>query len=99
MASRPVGDASRATGDPSRPTGLRTRAGLPAASLACLVGIVLVVNAHLYGWPGVAGGIALTAAGVALGVYCFRPPRTNTTRTNTNGAAAAGRPASGEQPE
>lgn len=94
MASRPIGDAARPAGDPARPAGFRTLAGLPAAALACLVGIVLVVNAHLYGWPGVAGGIALTAAGVALGVYCFRPPR-----TDTNGAAAAGRPASGEQPE
>ena len=76
---------------PRRAAGLRTLAGLPAAALASMVGVALVVNAHLFGWPGAAGGIALIAGGIALGVYCFRPRP-----TDTNPAAAAGRPDSGE---
>lgn len=52
--------------------GIRTVLGLPASALATMVGIVLVINAHVYGWPGVVGGLLLAAAGVALGVHCFR---------------------------
>ena len=84
MASRPLAARRRAAG-------LRTIAGLPAAALASMVGVVLIVNAHLFGWPGTAGGIALTAGGIALGVYSFRPPS-----SDTNREAAAGRPDSGE---
>ena len=77
---------------PRRTADLRTLAGLPVAAFASMVGAVLVVNAHLFGWPGAAGGIALTAGGIALGVYCFRPRP-----TDTNRAAAAGRPDPGER--
>lgn len=66
MAARPIGAR------PGRRAGIRTVLGLPAAALATMVGIVLVINAHVYGWPGVAAGILLAAAGVALGVHCFR---------------------------
>ncbi|MDE2944448.1 MAG: hypothetical protein OXT63_09630 [Gemmatimonadota bacterium] len=66
MAARPLGVR------PGKRAGIRTVLGLPAAALATMVGIVLVINAHVYGWPGVAAGIFLAAAGVALGVHCFR---------------------------
>lgn len=51
--------------------------GLPAAALAVMLGLVLVVNAHIFGWPGVVGGIALGAGGIGLGVRCFRPRSTS----------------------
>ena len=85
--------ASRPLDGPRRP-GMRVIAGLPAAALAVMVGVVLVVNAHLFGWPGVAGGVALGAGGIALGVYCFRPRS-----SDTNREAAAGCPDPGELPE
>lgn len=66
MADRPIGAR------PGRGAGIRTVLGLPAAALATMLGIVLAINAHAYGWPGVAAGILLAAAGVALGVHCFR---------------------------
>lgn len=67
MAHRPIGERTRARDS------LRTVPGLPAAALAVMVGIVLVVNVHVYGGPGVVAGVLLAAAGIALGIYCFRP--------------------------
>lgn len=72
MAARPLGARSGKRAGPRGRAGIRTVLGLPAAALASMVGIVLVINAHVYGWPGVAAGILLAAAGVALGVHCFR---------------------------
>lgn len=96
MAPRPIAG-------PPRRTGLRTIAGLPTAALAAMVGVVLVVNAHLFGWPGVAGGGALTAGGIALGIRCFRPRpvhgddhNDHNDHNDDNRAAAGGRPDSGE---
>lgn len=66
MAAGPLGAG------PGRRAGIRVVLGLPAAALAAMVGIVLVINAHAYGWPGVAAGIFLAAAAVALGIHCFR---------------------------
>ncbi|MXW67779.1 MAG: hypothetical protein F4Z72_12375 [Gemmatimonadales bacterium] len=82
MAARPIG---------ARRAGVRTVLGLPAAALATMVGVVLVINAHVYGWPGVVGGLLLAAAGVALGVHCFRADSSAVPRP-----AATGCPESGE---
>ena len=88
MASKPIG-ARPGTG-----AGIRTVLGLPAAALATMVGIVLVINAHVYGWPGVSGGILLAVAGVALGVHCFRCFRADSSAASQ--PAATGCPESGE---
>ena len=92
MAARPPGArpiGARPSG--ARRAGVRTVLGLPAAALATMVGIVLVINAHVYGWPGVVGGLLLAAAGVALGVHCFRADSSAVPRP-----AATGFPESGE---
>ncbi len=91
MASRPIGAR------PGTRAGIRTVLGLPAAALATMVGIVLVINAHVYGWPGVVAGSLLAVAGVALGVHCFRCFRCF--RADSSAAsqpAATGCPESGE---
>lgn len=88
MADRPIGAR------PGRRAGIRTVLGLPAAALATMVGIVLVINAHVYRWPGVAAGILLAAAGVALGVHCFRADSSAAAHP-----AATGCPESGETRE
>jgi len=85
MAARPLGAR------PGERAGIRIVLGLPAAALAAMVGIVLVINAHEYGWPGVVGGLLLAAAGVALGVHCFRADSSAVPRP-----AATGCPESGE---
>ena len=93
MASRPIGDEGPAA-RPGIRTAVRTFAGLPAAALATMVGIVLIVNAHVYGWPGVAAGVLLAAAGIVLGVRCFRADT-----SAANHPAATGCPESGEMHE
>lgn len=85
MAPRPLGAR------PGKRAGIRTVLGLPAAALATMVGIVLVINAHVYGWPGVAAGLLLAAAGVALGIHCFRADSSAAPHS-----AATGCPKSGE---
>ncbi len=85
MAARPLA---------SRRGGVRTVLGLPASALATMVGVVLVINAHVYGWPGVAAGLLLAAAGVALGVHCFRFSRADSSAVPH--PAATGCPESGE---
>ena len=51
---------------------MRVVVGLPAASLAVMLGIVFIVNASRYGPLGVVGGVALTVSGLLLGRRCFR---------------------------
>ena len=83
--------AARLGDRPGKGAGVRTVLGLPAAALATMVGVVLVINAHVYGWPGVVGGLLLAAAGVAFGVHCFRADSSAVPHT-----AATGCPESGE---
>ena len=90
MAARPLGAPPPGT-RPGKRAGIRIVLGLPAAALAVMVGIVLVINAHVYGWPGVVGGLLLAAAGGALGVHCFRADSSAVPRP-----AATGCPESGE---
>ena len=85
MAARPIGAR------PGRRVGVWTVLGLPAAAIATMVGIVLVINAHVYGWPGVAAGILLALAGVWLAVHGFRADS-----SAIPDPAAAGCPESGE---
>ena len=93
MAARPLGARPPGPRSGGR-AGVRTVLGLPAAALATMVGIVLVINAHVYGWPGVIGGLLLAAAGVALGVHCFRFSRADSSAIPR--PAATGCPESGE---
>ena len=90
MASRPIVDQDPAVRSRIR-TAIRTFAGLPVAALATMIGIVLLVNAHVYGWPGVTAGVLLAAAGIVLGVRCFRADA-----SAANHPAATGCPESGE---
>lgn len=84
MAARPLGTPR------GKRAGVRTVLGLPAAALATMVGIVLVINAHVYGWPGVAAGILLAGAGVALGVHCFRADSSAVPQHAANGCPESG---------
>ncbi|WP_419163277.1 hypothetical protein [Candidatus Palauibacter sp.] len=74
--------------------GIRTVVGLPAAALGTMIGLVLLANAHLYGWPGAVGGVVLAAAGIALGLRCFRGAP-----SAANPAAAGACPDSGDNRE
>ena len=51
---------------------MRVVVGLPAASLAVMLGIVFIVNASRYGPLAVVAGVASTALGLVIGRRCFR---------------------------
>ena len=66
MESGPVKESAR-TG-----ASIQLTVGLPSAALATMLGIVYVVNAHRFGWIGIAAGVVLIAGGIYLGIASFR---------------------------
>ena len=90
MAHKPIGARTRARDS------LRTLPGLPVSALAVMVGIVLVINVHVYGALGAVAGVILSAAGIALGIHSFGIHSFGAASTAADPPAADGCPESGE---